>query len=89
MAVRPAIRPDRASVRQTRVKKRSVSIHGHATSVALEPEFWAEVDQAAADEALSVSALIRQLDDTRLVEKPEQGLASYIRVWVLKRVSKP
>ena len=69
------------------MKKRSISIHGHATSVALEPEFWAKIDQAAKHMDLSVSALIRQLDDTRLKDSPDQGLASYIRVWVLNRVT--
>jgi predicted DNA-binding ribbon-helix-helix protein len=68
------------------VKKRSVSIHGHATSVALEPEFWVEVDIAAKTDGLSVSGLIRQLDDKRLIDAPQQGLASYIRVWALERV---
>lgn len=68
------------------MKKRSVSIHGHATSVALEPEFWDEVDIAAKADGLSVSGLIRQLDDKRLTDTPQQGLASYIRVWALARV---
>lgn len=68
------------------MKKRSLSIHGHATSVALEPEFWEEVDSAASENGQSVSALIRQLDDKRLTQAPKQGLASYIRVWILERV---
>lgn len=68
------------------MKKRSISIHGHATSVALEPEFWDELDFAAKTEGLSMSGLIRQLDDKRLIEAPEKGLASYIRVWALLRV---
>jgi predicted DNA-binding ribbon-helix-helix protein len=68
------------------MKKRSVSIHGHATSVALEPEFWHELDHAAKTESLSMSGLIRRLDDKRLIEAPERGLASYIRVWTLLRV---
>jgi len=67
------------------VKKRSISLYGHATSVALEPEFWAELDRAAEEETTSVSGLIRRLDDKRLTQCPEQGLASYIRVWILKR----
>jgi predicted DNA-binding ribbon-helix-helix protein len=67
------------------VKKRSISLYGHATSVALEPEFWAELDRAADEETTSVSGLIRRLDDKRLMQSPEQGLASYIRVWILKR----
>lgn len=69
------------------MKKRSISIHGHPTSVALEPEFWAELDKAADEKAQSVSGLIRQLDDQRLLTAPDQGLASYIRVWILKRVT--
>lgn len=68
------------------MKKRSISIHGHATSVALEPEFWREVDMVADQKDLSVSALIRILDDERLIQSPDQGLASYIRVWVLKEL---
>ncbi|MGB3455058.1 MAG: ribbon-helix-helix domain-containing protein [Litorimonas sp.] len=68
------------------MKKRSISIHGHPTSVALEPEFWTEVDKVAGARSVSVSALIRDLDDRRLQERPDQGLASYIRVWVLKSV---
>lgn len=69
------------------MKKRSLSIHGHPTSVALEPEFWAQVDLAAETKDQSVSALVRDLDDQRLIDAPEQGLASYIRVWVLKRLT--
>jgi predicted DNA-binding ribbon-helix-helix protein len=68
------------------VKKRSISIHGHPTSVALEPEFWVEVDQIARGRGLSVSAFIRTLDDERLATKPDQGLASYIRVYVLNEL---
>ena len=69
------------------MKKRSISIHGHPTSVALEPEFWRELDRAAREDEQSVSGLIRQLDDQRLMDMPDQGLASYIRVWILKRVT--
>ena len=68
------------------MKKRSVSFHGHATSVALEPEFWAEVDRIAEVRGMSVSGLLRELDDRRLVERPEQGLASYVRVFALKNL---
>ena len=67
------------------MKKRSISIHGHPTSVALEPEFWEEVDGAATERGCSVSRLLRDLDDERLQKRPDQGLASYIRVWVLIR----
>ncbi len=71
------------------MKKRSISIHGHATSVALEPEFWVEIDRIAKAQEISVSALIRTLDDERLIRKSEQGLASYLRVFVLKQARQP
>ena len=68
------------------MKKRSISIHGHPTSVALEPEFWSEIDRASIRDNRSVSSLIAELDDARLATRPDQGLASYIRVWILERV---
>ena len=67
------------------MKKRSISIHGHPTSVALEEAFWTEIIAAASAENLSVSRLIQTLDDKRLAACPDQGLASYLRVWVLDR----
>ncbi len=65
------------------MKKRSISIHGHQTSVSLEPEFWAVIDAMAKARELSVSALIRTLDDERLVQMPERNLSSYLRVAAL------
>lgn len=62
--------------------KRSLTLAGHATSVALEPEFWAVIDEAARDERQSLAGLITQIDDART---PDQPLSSACRVWVLKR----
>ncbi len=47
------------------LKKRSVSLSGHATSVALEAEFWAVLDQVAAAAGLSQAGLMKQIDETR------------------------
>lgn len=47
------------------LQKRSVSLSGHATSVALEPEFWAALDAMAAAEQISVAALVGQIDSAR------------------------
>ena len=47
------------------LKKRSVSLSGHATSVALEPAFWAVLDQVAATSGLSQAGLMKRIDDTR------------------------
>ncbi|MGV2976800.1 ribbon-helix-helix domain-containing protein [Roseibium alexandrii] len=64
------------------LQKRSVSLHGHRTSVALEAEFWAVIDQAVRAENRSLASLIAEIDDTR---DPDDPLSSAIRVWVLKR----
>ena len=67
-------------------KKRSISLSGHATSVALEPEFWAVIDQAVQAEGVSLASLINQIDLNRVAHSPDQPLSSACRVWVLNRV---
>lgn len=45
--------------------KRSVSLSGHATSVALEAEFWAVLDAVAATAGLSRAGLMKRIDERR------------------------
>ena len=47
------------------LKKRSVSLSGHATSVALEPEFWAVLDSIALAAGLSQAGLMKRIDERR------------------------
>lgn len=47
------------------LKKRSVTLSGHATSVALEPEFWTVLDMVAAAAALSQAGLLKRIDERR------------------------
>ncbi|WP_439473259.1 ribbon-helix-helix domain-containing protein [Brevundimonas sp.] len=47
------------------LKKRSVSLSGHATSVALEAEFWVVLDQVGAAMNLSHAGLMKRIDETR------------------------
>ena len=61
--------------------KRSFSLAGHRTSVALEDEFWAALTAIAAARALSVSGLVTAVDADRA---PGQTLASALRVVALK-----
>ena len=68
------------------MQKRSLSLHGHRTSLALEPEFWDETEKAVTESGLSFAAFITQLDDQRITERARQNLASYLRVWVVKRL---
>ena len=47
------------------LRKRSISLHGHATSLALEPEFWALLDELARSRGQSLAALVAGIDDAR------------------------
>ena len=47
------------------LRKRSVSLSGHATSVALEPQFWAVLDEIAAQTPLSQAGLMKRIDERR------------------------
>jgi predicted DNA-binding ribbon-helix-helix protein len=65
----------------TEVKKRSVDIAGHRTSISLEAEFWDALSTIAAAKKTSVAALIAAIDDAR-----KGNLSSAIRVYVLKEI---
>ena len=67
-------------------EKRSLTLHGHRTSVALEPPFWEVIDIEAAQRDMSLAGLLTQIDDKRVGEKNGLGLAAYLRVWVLRVV---
>jgi predicted DNA-binding ribbon-helix-helix protein len=62
--------------------KRSVTIAGHETSIALEPMFWAALEKAAAERQLPLNALIARIDAERLDQSPAANLASAIRQWL-------
>ncbi len=47
------------------LKKRSVLLAGHATSIALEPEFWAVLDAMAEQQGLSLARLVLRIDAGR------------------------
>jgi predicted DNA-binding ribbon-helix-helix protein len=62
------------------LEKRSFSLSGHRTSIALEPQFWAALQDLAAGREVSLLALIAEIDDGRM---PAQNLASALRVFAL------
>ncbi|MGE0828578.1 MAG: ribbon-helix-helix domain-containing protein [Hyphomonadaceae bacterium] len=64
--------------------KRSLSLAGHKTSIALEAEFWAALEAIAAREGISLAALAARVDAARA---PDRGLASELRVFALSRRS--
>ncbi len=61
--------------------KRSFSLAGHRTSVALEDEFWEALQSLATARAMTLAALIAEIDAAR---PPAQTLASSLRVAALR-----
>ena len=64
--------------------KKSFTIGNHRTSISLEPEFWDALELKANEQDVSLSKLVLKIDN----EKPKDynNLASYIRIWVLKKI---
>ena len=62
--------------------KRSFSLAGHRTSVALEPEFWMALERSAQVEGLSLAALVARVDAARA--EGAVPLASALRVFALR-----
>ena len=64
--------------------KKSLTIGNHRTSISLEPEFWDALEIIAKEQNVSLSKLVLKIDN----EKPKDyiNLASYIRIWVLKKI---
>ncbi len=64
--------------------KRSVMIAGHATSLSLEPVFWAALAEAAEADGLPLNALVARIDADRVSVADPPNLASAIRVWLFE-----
>ncbi len=69
-----------------RPQKHSLTLNGHRTSVSLEAEFWIEFRAIAVDQGIAINKLATRIDAER---GANTGLASAIRVFVLKQVSRP
>lgn len=64
------------------MKKRSVKIQGHSTSVSLEEEFWEALKALAKSQDCPLAALIAEIDRKR----GGQNLSSALRVYVLRQL---
>ncbi len=67
------------------LKKYSVTIKGHQTSISLEPEFWEELKKIALNEKKSLGQIISEID---ACDEINENLSSNIRVFVLKEIKK-
>lgn len=61
------------------MRKRSVTLAGHATSFSLEEEFWQALQTVARGRNLSLNALVSSIDAVRV-----GNLSSALRVFVLE-----
>lgn len=60
--------------------KRSFTLAGHRTSVALEQEFWDALAAITAARGRTMASLVAEVDATRAPDRP---LASALRVYAL------
>lgn len=63
--------------------KRSLTLRGHRTSVSLEDAFWSAFREIAEQDGKAINQLAAEIDADR---EMETGLASAIRVYVLRRL---
>jgi Uncharacterized protein related to arylsulfate sulfotransferase involved in siderophore biosynthesis len=69
---------------QSVVKKRSVMVGGHKTSISLENEFWEALREIAQSQQMPLSALLAAIK----AEQRQNSLSSAIRVFVLNHYRK-
>lgn len=68
------------------MKKRSVSISGHRTSISLEEEFWSLLNDIAREQGRPLAQLIAEIDRNRMKAAEPANLSSALRVHVLGHV---
>jgi predicted DNA-binding ribbon-helix-helix protein len=66
------------------LQKKSITLSGHDTSIALEAEFWAVLRLLASARGLNLAQLVRSIDDAR----GERPLASACRLAALDWASR-
>jgi predicted DNA-binding ribbon-helix-helix protein len=60
--------------------KRSVSVAGHKTNISLEEAFWTELREIAQSRAMTVSAVVADID----MHRRHANLSSAVRLFVLE-----
>jgi predicted DNA-binding ribbon-helix-helix protein len=66
------------------MRKRSVTIDGHRTSISLEDAFWTELSALSHKRGLSLNALVAEVDHGRA--QTGGNLSSALRLYVLHEV---
>ncbi|MGF1608189.1 MAG: ribbon-helix-helix domain-containing protein [Kiloniellales bacterium] len=63
------------------MRKHSITIAGHRTSLSLEDDFWDELKRLARARGLSLNALVEEID-----ARSSGNLSSALRLYVLARL---
>ena len=61
------------------MKKHSVELSGHRTSIALEDEFWEQLKEIAKQKNTSVRQILMQIDNAH-----QGNLSSAVRLFILR-----
>ena len=64
------------------MKKISVSLSGHQTSISLEEDFITALNQIAKRDNMSIASIIQNIDAKRT---PNSNLSSAVRSYILRR----
>ena len=71
------------------MRKRSITIDGHRTSITLEDAFWEELAALARERGLSISALVAEINHARTAPGGSPGnLSSALRLHVLESLKR-
>lgn len=65
------------------IRRRSVTLQGHRTSVSMEDAFWTQLKAIAVRRGLSINALVAEADAARPPDDPG-NLSSALRLLVLE-----
>ena len=65
------------------MRKHSIVLSGHATSLCLEDEFWQALKDIAQQKGIALRQLLMQIDNTHT-----GNLSSAVRVYVLNELTK-
>jgi predicted DNA-binding ribbon-helix-helix protein len=63
-----------------------LSIAGHRTSIALEPEFWAALDAMAMESSQPLAALIRSIDGNRATTNLSSAARLAVLAWYQTKI---
>lgn len=69
------------------VRKRSLRIAGHATSISLEEPFWRLLANVAETEGLSIAAYVERIDAARSGVNLSSAIRVHLMEWMMARAN--